>query len=141
MRAGCALTALLALGLVAFVASAGPRRPHNRAFAKAAQHEQLVWTEGACRRPQPRVLCLKALRPNDTRKYVPHCTILHRCGPDTGCCSTEEEHCQAKTLQAVPLQFLLVQLNADGQSRYEPATLAFDNHTECECRLKNEPIR
>ncbi|EEC04578.1 conserved hypothetical protein [Ixodes scapularis] len=74
-------------------------------------------------------------------KYVPHCTILHRCGPDTGCCSTEEEHCQAKTVQAVPLQFLLVQLNADGQSRYEPATLAFDNHTECECRLKNEPIR
>lgn len=67
MRAGCALTALLALGLVAFVASAGPRRPHNRPFAKAAQHEQLVWTEGACRRPQPRVLCLKALRPNDTR--------------------------------------------------------------------------
>ncbi|KAM7284311.1 hypothetical protein ISCGN_001408 [Ixodes scapularis] len=75
------------------------------------------------------------------QKYVPHCTILHRCGPDTGCCSTEEEHCQAKTVQAVPLQFLLVQLNADGQSRYEPATLAFDNHTECECRLKNEPIR
>ncbi|CAN7990567.1 unnamed protein product [Ixodes hexagonus] len=67
--AGCAVTAVLALGLVALCAWAGPtpRRPQNRAFARAAQHEQLVWTEGACRRPQPRVLCLKALRPNDTR--------------------------------------------------------------------------
>lgn len=119
-----------------------PRRPANPASARAARHEQFVWREAACRHPQPRVQCLKELQPNDTRKFLPHCTILHRCAPDTGCCASEEQHCQVKTMQAVQLPFLVVHLDASGgPSRYEPITLVFDNHTECECRLRNEPIR
>lgn len=77
-----------------------------------------------------------------TQKFVPHCTILHRCAPDTGCCAAEEQHCQVKSVQEVPLPFFVLHLAADGSpARYEPTTLLFENHTECECRLRNEPIR
>lgn len=144
-RLACAVTGAPALGLLALAVlcagAASPRRTASRAFVRATQHEEFVWREATCRRSQPRVLCLKELRPNDTRKFVPHCTILHRCTPDTGCCATEDQHCQAKTVQAVQLHFVVVHMNASGQSSYEPAALMFDNHTECECRLKKEPIR
>ncbi|XP_064466139.1 uncharacterized protein LOC135377556 [Ornithodoros turicata] len=131
----------LALGLLAACWARGPRRPASQAFQRATQHEQHVWREGSCRQPQPRVLCIKDLQPNDTRKFLPHCAILHRCAPDTGCCSTEDHHCQAKTIQAVRLHFVAILMGPEGDTRYEPQDFIFDNHTECECRLKNEPIR
>lgn len=131
----------LALGLLAACWAVRPRRPANQAFARATQHEEFVWREGSCRRPQPRVLCIKELQPNDTRKFVPHCAILHRCAPDTGCCPTEEQHCQAKTVQAVRLHFVAVEMSPAGEPRYVAQDFVFVNHTECECRLKNEPIR
>lgn len=136
------LALLLLLVLSSVLVCAAPRKPANPASARAARHQELVWREAACRRPQPRVQCLKELRPNDTRKFVPHCTILHRCAPDTGCCAAEEQHCQVKSVQEVPLPFFVLHLAADGSpARYEPTTLLFENHTECECRLRNEPIR
>lgn len=138
----CLALTVLVLSAALCRAAPAPRRPASPASARAARHQEFVWREAGCRVPQPRVQCLKELHPNDTRKFVPHCTILHRCAPDTGCCAAEEQHCQARTVQAVQLPFLVLHLDAGGgSSRYEPITLVFDNHTECECRLRNEPIR
>lgn len=70
-RLACAVTGAPALGLLALAVlcagAASPRRTASRAFVRATQHEEFVWREATCRRSQPRVLCLKELRPNDTR--------------------------------------------------------------------------
>ncbi|XP_077548868.1 snake venom vascular endothelial growth factor toxin HF-like [Haemaphysalis longicornis] len=103
----------------------------------AREHERRVLQDAPCKFPQQRTICLNE---TSSKKYVPHCTLLHRCAPDTGCCATEEEHCQPKTIKNITLHFL-VHGPHGGEQRTKVETLVFDNHTECECRAKYDHIR
>lgn len=71
-----------------------------------------------CRRPRPRVIpvqsattdssssAVSSLGPN-TKQYIPHCTILHRCGDDAGCCNSDTRTCVARSQQLVDLYFFV----------------------------------
>lgn len=118
-----------------------PKKYGSRDFLRASQHLQMVQREARCKFPQPRTICVPDIYPNESKRYVPHCTLVHRCAPDTGCCSTEEEHCQPKTIQMIERTFLVVELDDGGEQRTKVETLVFDNHTECECRAKYDHIR
>ncbi|KAH9362852.1 hypothetical protein HPB48_015185 [Haemaphysalis longicornis] len=111
------------------------RRPRHDILAR--EHERRVLQDAPCKFPQQRTICLNE---TSSKKYVPHCTLLHRCAPDTGCCATEEEHCQPKTIKNITLHFL-VHGPHGGEQRTKVETLVFDNHTECECRAKYDHIR
>lgn len=79
-----------------------------------------------CRKPRPKVVQVPL---NGTKSYIPHCTILHRCGADTGCCKDDSEVCAMKESEAVDLYFIV---SVPGRmDRYEK--LSFVNHTECHC--------
>ncbi|XP_075532532.1 uncharacterized protein LOC142565862 [Dermacentor variabilis] len=118
-----------------------PKKYGSRDYLRASQHLQMVQREARCKLPQPRTLCVPDIYPNGSKRYVPHCTVVHRCSPDTGCCATEDEHCQPKSIQVVERTFLVLELDASGEQITKVETLAFDNHTECECRSKYDPIR
>ncbi|XP_077557819.1 uncharacterized protein LOC144173183 [Haemaphysalis longicornis] len=97
----------------------------------AREHERRVLRDARCKFPQQRTICLND---SSSKKYVPHCTLVHRCAPDTGCCATEEP-CQPKTIETITLHFLVRGPHSDNR-RLWVETLVFDNHTECECRAK-----
>lgn len=91
--------------------------------------------EGQCRWPKPRVIPV----PTEVdRTYTPHCTILHRCGADTGCCNSDSQMCVAKHKESVDLYFIVTTLGHD-QETYEKHT--FENHTECECVDRRVALR
>ncbi|XP_058984678.1 probable serine/threonine-protein kinase DDB_G0280133 [Musca domestica] len=97
----------------------------NKAFASA--HHRRIVKEGSCRIPQPRV---ERIRRDSWKIYTPHCTILHRCADDTGCCPTERQTCAPKRTKNVDLYFFVITLN-ETQGSIEKLT--FVNHTECHC--------
>lgn len=68
----------------------------------AAAHAHRVFLEGTCKRPQPKVI---PIRDDPAKTYYPHCTILHRCGDDTGCCITDDQTCVVKKSHIVDLYF------------------------------------
>lgn len=82
--------------------------------------------EGQCRWPKPKVIPVKA---ELGKTYTPHCTVLHRCGADTGCCIIDKQVCVAKRKQTVDLYFIVSATS--GSETYERRS--FENHTECEC--------
>ncbi|XP_075153968.1 uncharacterized protein LOC142227362 [Haematobia irritans] len=106
----------------------------NKAFASA--HHNRIVKEGTCRLPQPRV---ERIRRDSWKIYTPHCTILHRCADDTGCCPTERQTCAPKRTKNVDLYFFVITLN-ETQGSIE--RLTFVNHTECHCvdRTKQRSI-
>lgn len=65
-------------------------------------HVDLIYSEGECRRPKPKLIPIQI---DPAKKYFPHCTILHRCSDDTGCCSTDQRTCTAHTEEEVDLYF------------------------------------
>lgn len=71
----------------------------------ALQHNMLMTKEGSCKFPQRRVIPIQELYPNPSKTYLPHCTFLHRCGDDTGCCQIESLTCMPKTQKKVELYF------------------------------------
>ncbi|KAH9365193.1 hypothetical protein HPB48_012849 [Haemaphysalis longicornis] len=96
---------------------------------------------GAARFPSRRTVCVQDIYPNGSKRYTPHCTIVHRCAPDAGCCTPPEEHCQPKTIEKIVRRFLVRELIDGGEQRTTVEKLAFDNHTECECRAKYDHTR
>lgn len=93
--------------------------------------------EGKCKLPSKRVIPInKLLKNHHLKKILPHCTILHRCESDTGCCNSESEHCTVKKQEPVRLPFWVISLNADGEQFKNIEWFTFHNHTECECKLK-----
>lgn len=64
------------------------------------------------------------------KTYTPHCTILHRCGQETGCCFLDHQTCVMKRQQTVELYFIVSTVGSDHET-YERRS--FENHTECEC--------
>lgn len=97
----------------------------NKALANA--HASKIYTEASCRLPQQRV---ERIQKDPSKMYVPHCTILHRCGDDTGCCKTDRQTCAPKRTQNVDLYFFVKSFNSK-QGSIEHHT--FVNHTECHC--------
>lgn len=53
---------------------------------------------GACKRPQPKLIQIG----NHTSKtYYPHCTLLHRCSDETGCCESDSETCRPSSIEMI----------------------------------------
>ena len=72
--------------------------------ALASAHHRRIVTEGFCRVPQPRV---ERIRRDSWKIYTPHCTILHRCADDAGCCPSERQTCAPKRTKTVELYFFV----------------------------------
>ncbi|KAL1400924.1 hypothetical protein quinque_012070 [Culex quinquefasciatus] len=68
-------------------------------------------------------------------QYTPHCTILHRCGDDVGCCP-QAKTCAASKNSTVELYFFVKAVG----SRSTIERLSFINHTECACINRHESI-
>ncbi|XP_055597691.1 uncharacterized protein LOC129747474 [Uranotaenia lowii] len=72
---------------------------------------------------------------NDPSKlYTPHCTILHRCGDDVGCCLPTQT-CVSSKNSTVELFFFV---DSVGSRRRSIERLSFINHTECTCMTRKE---
>ncbi|XP_053662026.1 uncharacterized protein LOC128711187 [Anopheles marshallii] len=105
------------------------------ARSEAKKHIDRITTEGKCQVPKPKIIPAS----NDRSKvFTPHCTILHRCEADTGCCAPTQT-CAPKNTSEVKLFFYVS--NATYVSNIGPrqqstiTTLTFTNHTECHCVL------
>ncbi|XP_045478992.1 uncharacterized protein LOC123683993 [Harmonia axyridis] len=96
----------------------------------ARVHFMRVSSEGTCKRPLPRVISVQNVHPDPSKTYTPHCTVLHRCAEDTGCCQQHNMRCGPKTVKEVHLYFYAKTLGTL-ESRIEKLT--FKNHTECTC--------
>ncbi|XP_054741569.1 uncharacterized protein LOC129246881 [Anastrepha obliqua] len=104
---------------------------HKTPFDLATDHINRMKVEARCNRPLKRVFHVS----NDTSKtYVPSCTILHRCGEDTGCCRSMGQVCTVKTYEDVPVYFIVIQVNSSKSRRQrEVEILWLRNDTECHC--------
>ncbi|KAF7492402.1 hypothetical protein SSS_03234 [Sarcoptes scabiei] len=81
----------------------------------ASRHYSRVLNLGRCQLPQARIVNVqKELNSSPSKKYIPHCTILHYCGSSTGCCLTETERCVPKTIENVTLYFWTLELTSSG---------------------------
>ncbi|XP_077527849.1 vascular endothelial growth factor A-A-like [Haemaphysalis longicornis] len=142
VRRGLVWTALLVLCYCcAVVLCQSPKKYGNRDFRLAHQHLNMVQLKARCKFPQQRTVCVQDIYPNGSKRYTPHCTIVHRCAPDAGCCTSPKEHCQPKTIETIVRRFLVRELNDRGEQRTIVKKLTFDNHTECECRAKYDHTR
>lgn len=72
--------------------------------ALASAHHRRIVGEAICRLPQPRV---ERIRRDPWKIYTPHCTVLHRCADDTGCCPSERQTCAPKRTKTVDLYFFV----------------------------------
>ncbi|XP_034667173.1 uncharacterized protein LOC117900798 isoform X2 [Drosophila subobscura] len=97
----------------------------ERALAQAHMHQ--VMTDATCRVPQPRC---QRVQQDPSKIYTPHCTVLHRCSEDSGCCPSRTQICAAKSTHNVELHFF-VKSNKQHRPIIEKRT--FVNHTECHC--------
>lgn len=98
----------------------------------AKSHVAKLRREGNCFVPKPKIV----LASNDpTKQYTPHCTILHRCGDDVGCCPPAQT-CAASKNSTVELYFFVKAVG----SRSTIERLSFINHTECACMNRQESI-
>ncbi|GIX88732.1 placenta growth factor [Caerostris darwini] len=144
LRLLCSL--LLVLGLV------GGAHHHNSLLHKhrphkgladerlALQHSERVAEEGACDQPKPQVVHVSEHYPG--RYFLPHCTLLHRCGRHAGCCGTERLRCVARRKEKVALRFYSVRLPEHGGPAHKKIErLIFTNHTLCGCEPVNPTIR
>lgn len=106
-------------------------------LSKAVQHAVTMGREGQCRVPKPRLIQVKDVYPHPSKTYIPHCTILHQCGDDAGCCKSDTLTCTARKAEQVELYFYTTTLRTSGVSRARGGPtvekLVFNNHTECIC--------
>ncbi|XP_065093847.1 uncharacterized protein DDB_G0283357-like [Ochlerotatus camptorhynchus] len=96
----------------------------------ASFHAAKIRREGSCFIPKPKMI----LASNDpSKQYTPHCTILHRCGDDVGCCLPTQT-CAASKNSTVELYFFVQTVG----SRPSIERLSFINHTECACFSRHD---
>lgn len=77
----------------------------DTSIREAINHALKVSREGSCKTPRPRLVRVQDFYPHPGKTYVPHCTILHQCSDDTGCCRHDVLTCSPKTTQRVELYF------------------------------------
>lgn len=107
----------------------------------ANEHFLRIRTTARCRVPRTRVVHVKEFYSDPSKEYLPRCTVLHRCGDDSGCCDNEQYECVPRTMQEVTLHFYTIHLqNQNGEVglRNSVTKLLFTNHTECECQPIND---
>lgn len=100
----------------------------------AIQHAVRMNKESRCRDPFPRVMSVQNIYPDPGKTYLPHCTVLHRCAEDTGCCPSHTTSCAPKKQTIVYLYFYTTTI---GQTGSKVEKLPFYNHTECACLEKS----
>ena len=112
----------------------------------ATNHFSSMLRDAKCERPMPRVVHVSEMFPNARKQYAPHCTVIHFCGDDTGCCH-ENEQCVARHEETIELRFWVVELAADESKdgkkiiqRKGVEKLRFSNATECHCQRNNVKI-
>ncbi|KAF2892901.1 hypothetical protein ILUMI_13272, partial [Ignelater luminosus] len=71
----------------------------------AVEHALKMDKETRCREPSPRVLSIQSIHPDPGKSYLPHCTVLHRCAEDTGCCTNRAMKCGPKHQTRIYLYF------------------------------------
>ncbi|XP_055298631.1 GATA zinc finger domain-containing protein 14-like [Sitodiplosis mosellana] len=100
----------------------------------ANAHTSRINREGACKWPKPKLL---QVGNHTSKRYTPHCTVLHRCSDETGCCHENYKTCQPLRKENVTLVFWV---HSKGQPTIEQLT--FENHTECHCvtKIANTPL-
>ncbi|XP_050340779.1 uncharacterized protein DDB_G0283357-like [Bactrocera neohumeralis] len=104
---------------------------HKHEKALASEHVKQIRSEAACRVPQRRV---ERIQRDPSKTYTPHCTVLHRCTDETGCCRSERQTCAPKRTKNVDLYFYVHSINEKGTVE----RLTFVNHTECHCVEKTQ---
>lgn len=67
----------------------------------ATAHISRIYVEALCKIPKPKIIPIV----DASKNYVPRCTVLHRCGDDTGCCQTDSYTCAPKRTTVVDLYF------------------------------------
>lgn len=98
----------------------------------ALEHSERVAEAGTCDQPKLQVIHVSDHYPG--RYFLPHCTMLHRCGKHAGCCGTDRLRCVAKERQKVVLHFYSVKILDEGQPAVKKIEkLTFTNHTKCGC--------
>ncbi|XP_054741568.1 uncharacterized protein LOC129246880 [Anastrepha obliqua] len=100
---------------------------HKHEKALASEHVKQILKEAACRVPQRHV---ERIQRDPSKMYMPHCTVLHRCTDETGCCRSERQTCAPKRTKNVELYFYVRSIN---EKRGTVERLTFINHTECHC--------
>lgn len=73
---------------------------------KVSAHIRRVSQEGSCK-PKLKVIPLEH---HPSKTFNPHCTVLHRCSDDTGCCHADFSTCKPRRVQNVTLPFYVSQL-------------------------------
>ncbi|XP_022912766.2 uncharacterized protein [Onthophagus taurus] len=97
------------------------------------EHFKKVTKAGECSTPVAKVIAIQKEYPSPGKSYMPHCTILHRCSEDTGCCHDPTKQCGPKSQTVVHLYFYV-----QYQRNTKIERLAFANHTACGCIDKNQ---
>lgn len=72
---------------------------------KARDHLYKMTNEGSCKTPIRKVIPIQNVYPNPSKIFIPHCTILYRCGDDAGCCKFDSQTCVPKETNHVHLYF------------------------------------
>ncbi|XP_055639413.1 uncharacterized protein LOC129777261 isoform X2 [Toxorhynchites rutilus septentrionalis] len=96
----------------------------------ASSHAVKIRREGSCSTPKPKMILASD---DPTKQYTPHCTILHRCGDDVGCCLPTQT-CAPSKNSTVELYFFVQTIG----SKPSIERLRFVNHTECACTNRND---
>lgn len=97
----------------------------------ALLHSQRVSEAGSCEIPKLQVIHVNDHYPG--KYYLPHCTLLHRCGKHAGCCGTDTLRCVAAKKEKVPLYFYSVKFSDGKLEERKIEKLMFTNHTRCAC--------
>lgn len=104
----------------------------------ANNHILRMRSNAKCQKPVPQVVRVKDYYPDPSREYYPRCTILHRCGDDTGCCEHDAFRCAPSHVQEVTLYFYSLTVGKVGFVDNRVEKLLFENHTACHCQQIND---
>lgn len=110
----------------------------------ANEHFLKMRASGRCKIPRERVIRVKDYYPDPSKEYLPRCTLLHRCGEESGCCDNDAFECVAHSVQEVSLSFYTIHLGRHSKNvglSNAVEKLLFINHTECECQPINDVPR
>ncbi|XP_075675920.1 uncharacterized protein LOC113798173 [Dermatophagoides pteronyssinus] len=116
-------------------------QPNTNESLMASEHYNRILKYAKCQYPHAKIINIQnelQINPSATKKYIPHCTILHYCGENSGCCRLETEHCIPKTIEEVKLYFWTIEITSRGQHKKGIEVITMKNHTECMCAPINQ---
>ena len=64
-------------------------------------------TSGNCKEPTRVVVPIQDYTTAADKEYYPHCTILYKCRPDSGCCKDASSECSVKTSEKIKRSFFV----------------------------------